>query len=254
MPARGPKPALVGALAAAIALHALLWLSLSRYVVVRPPARSQPAAWHVNFRTAAPPQLAPAPTPTPTPTPLPPDLTVPDAPAAPVAVPEITAPEPADTPPPATRPRPAPTPQPPPQPAQPPEPAAPDLPASAALPDSARSASNQGGWLDATQADQAPVPIDNDWHLAEMPWPQAHPRITVQLWISSQGVIERYEIQGDAATDRAVQALIAPILDTPMRPARIGRAPVPSTMLIELWEGDGAVPNFVAPLVAPARP
>jgi hypothetical protein len=98
------------------------------------------------------------------------------------------------------------------------------------------------------------VPVDNEWRLADVPWPTAHPRIVLQLWISSQGVIERYEVQGDAASDLAVQALLAPILDTPMRPARIGRAPVPSTMRIELWKGDGPVPDFVAPLAAPPRP
>ena len=81
-----------------------------------------------------------------------------------------------------------------------------------------------------------------------MPWPPSHPRVVLQLWISSQGVIERYELQGDAANDRAIQALLAPIVETPMRPAMIGRVPVPSTMRIELWEGEAGAPDFIGPL------
>ena len=81
---------------------------------------------------------------------------------------------------------------------------------------------------------------------------KTHPRVVLQLWISSQGAIERYELQGDAANDRAIQALIAPIMETPMRPAMIGRVPVPSTMRIELWEGEAGAPDFVGPLTPDA--
>ena len=133
-------------------------------------------------------------------------------------------------------------------PAPPPTPPAPERPASAPLPESARSASTQGGWLEASQADAAPVPVDNEWLLANTPWPAAYPRLILQLWISSKGVIERVEVQGEAADDPTVQALLEPLIDTPMRPARIGRVPVPSTMRIELWQGDGGAPNFVGPL------
>ncbi len=234
-------PAWTVALIGALVLHAALLL-LSQRVVVQPPAQSRPAAWHVTFRTAAAPEVAATPEPTPpTVTPPPPVAEPPPAPEAPAPrMPQArlrTAPAPDPLP------APPPPPAPASQPAPPPEP-----PASAALPESSRTTSAQGGWLEATQADQSPVPKDNEWRLAEMAWPAAHPRIVLQLWISSKGVIERYEVQGDAAEDRAVQALLAPILDTPMRPARIGRVPVPSTMRIELWAGDDAAPNFVGPL------
>ena len=132
-------------------------------------------------------------------------------------------------------------------PTEPPQP-----PASSALPDTSRTTRAQGGWLEATNADQAPAPVDNTWRLAEGPWPKTHPRIVLQLWISSQGVIERYELQGDAVGDRAIQALLAPIMETPMRPAMIGRVPVPSTMRIELWEGAAGVPDFIGPLAPDA--
>lgn len=238
----GPSPtAWAAALAGALALHAALLLWTQR-VDVRPPAQSRPAAWHVSFRTAAAPAPAPAPTAAP-------------APVAPVPAP----PEPATTPAPSPQPRPRVRPAPkPPRPAPPaaaaPEPPAepPQPPASSALPDTSRTTRAQGGWLEATNADQAPAPIDNTWRLADGPWPKTQARIVLQLWISSQGVIERYELQGDAAQDRAIQALIAPIIETPMTPAMIGRVPVPSTMRIELWEGDAGVPDFVGPLAPDA--
>ena len=227
------------ALAGALALHAALLL-FSQRVVVRAPAQSRPAAWHVTFRTAAAPATPAAPSPPPVEAAPPP--APPTAPSTPPRVP----------PPPSARVQPAEAPAPEPIPAPPPAPA-PTQPASAALPDSARTTSAQGGWLEATHADESPAPVDNAWQLAAGPWPTAHPRVTLQLWISSQGVIERYEILGDAAQDREVQALLEPIINTPMLPARIGKVPVPSTMRIELWEGDGSLPNFVGPLTPNAR-
>ncbi|MBP7451353.1 MAG: hypothetical protein KA914_01025 [Ottowia sp.] len=241
--ARSPQLAWTAALLGALILHAALLLFGQR-VVVKPPAQSRPAAWHVSFRTATAPAPAAAPTPSPA------------EPTAPAPVAEPLPPAPAPLPPsPRARPVAAPQPEAQPQaPAPAPPPPKPERPASASLPDSARTTSAQGGWLEATHADHSPVPIDNEWRLSDGPWPTAHPRLTLQLWISSQGVIERYEVQGEAANDRAVQALLAPFMETPMEPARIGRMPVPSTMRIELWEGDGAVPNFVGPLAPGARP
>jgi hypothetical protein len=115
-------------------------------------------------------------------------------------------------------------------------------------PESERPTLSHSGWLDATEVDESPAPIDNEWVLASRPWPRAYRSIIVRLWISAEGRIERYEVEGDAADDPAVQALFAPITQTPMRPARIGRRTVPSTMRIELWSGDSAPPDFVAPL------
>ena len=60
--------------------------------------------------------------------------------------------------------------------------------------------------------------------------------------------VEKAPMPTDAAGDRAIQALIAPIMETPMRPAMIGRVPVPSTMRIELWEGEAGAPDFIGPL------
>ncbi|MFT4196253.1 MAG: hypothetical protein QM614_16655, partial [Ottowia sp.] len=106
-------------------------------------------------------------------------------------------------------------------------------------------------WLDATHADRSPAPRDNRWLLADRPWPAAFERVRVRLWISASGRIERVEIEGEAADDPAVRALFAPFADTPMDPALVGRVAVPSTMRVELWDGDGErAPDFVAPLQA----
>ena len=157
----------------------------------------------------------------------------PAPPPAPVAVlPAPSVPAPSVVPP---RMRKAPAPRPPPPP--------PAEPAPAPAPQAPQ-------WLDATRADRAPAPQDNRWLLAQdQPWPDAFPHVWIRLWISASGRIERVEIEGAAARDPAVRALFAPIADTPMLPAMIGRVPVPSTMRVELWAGDdGPAPDFVAPL------
>ena len=109
-------------------------------------------------------------------------------------------------------------------------------------------------WLDANLADQAPAPVGNEWRLAEMPWPAAHPQVQVRLWITPEGRIARFELQGPAADDPAMQALFAPFAGTLMQPARIGRAAVPSTMLIEIWPGEDARPDFLLPLPSASDP
>ena len=48
--------------------------------------------------------------------------------------------------------------------------------------------------------------------------------------------------------DPAMQALFAPFVETPMQPARIGSVSVPSTMVIEIWPGEDARPDFLLPL------
>ncbi len=103
-------------------------------------------------------------------------------------------------------------------------------------------------WLDANLADQAPAPIGNEWRLTEMPWPAAHSQVQVRLWITPEGRIARFELQGPAADDPAMQALFAPFVETPMQPARIGSVSVPSTMVIEIWPAEDARPDFLLPL------
>lgn len=133
-----------------------------------------------------------------------------------------------------------------------PPPASPPSP-TAARPAPRAPASDTPLWLDATRADAAPVPLAGEWVLADMPWPPAHPVVRVQLWITSEGRIERFALQGPAAADPAMQQLFARFADTPMQPARLGQVPVPSTMLIEIWPGTGSAPDYVLPLPLPAR-
>lgn len=232
------------ALSGALLLHALAWWLL-RTSYASPPAADARPLWHVTLRTAAPAPISAAPAqPAPAPTPE----TAAPAPAAPTQPPEraderATPPE-APTPiAPAAEPRPRPLPPPVPRPAvqaPSPEPTpAPPLP--------------QTRWLDAAQADRAPAPRDNQWLLTpDQPWPQDFPKVRIQIWVSASGRIERFEVEGAAASDPAVQALFAPLPETPMLPALIGRVPVPSTMRIELWAGDqgdqGHAPDFIAPL------
>ena len=138
-----------------------------------------------------------------------------------------------------------------------PEARAPVIPAPASPPPDEDSATapmpRTPLWIDANQADQAPAPEGNAWRLADMPWPEAYPAVEVQLWITADGRIERFELVGEAADDPALRQLFAPFADTPMQPAYLRSVPVPSTMRIQLWPGDGPVPDFVAPLPPTAR-
>ncbi len=61
------------------------------------------------------------------------------------------------------------------------------------------------------------MPLGNTWLLTPMPWPAAFPLIEVQLWITADGRIERFELQGEAADDPAVQQLFAPLPMTSLR-------------------------------------
>ena len=229
------------ALVGALLLHALAWWLLrTRYA--SPPAAAAPPLWHATLRTAVPQPVGPAPA---QPTPKNAD----PAPAAQIQPRERAAerPRPPEAPTPiapAAEPRPRPLAPPAPRPgaqAPSPEPApAPRLPPTR--------------WLDAAQAERAPAPRDNQWLLdPDQPWPQAFAKVRIRIWVSAGGRIERFEIEGAAASDPAVQALFAPLPETPMLPALIGRVPVPSTMRIELWAGEqGAAPDFIAPLAPPA--
>lgn len=220
------------ALAAALALHlAALWLvQPARYGVS---AAAQPMTWRVQVHTRTqpvtpPPAIPAAPPATPQPakrpvTPRPTRATA-RAPAPAPAVEEII-----------------------------PNPPPPVEPPPVAHADPAPRADSARLWLDANLADRAPTPIDNEWRLAEMPWPDAYPTIEVQLWIDSDGRIERFELQGEAASDPVVQQLFASFSETPMRPAYFRSVPVPSTMRIQLWQGDGPEPDFVAPLAPASR-
>lgn len=104
--------------------------------------------------------------------------------------------------------------------------------------------------MDANLAHRAPTPVDNLWRLGNLPWPPEHPVVTVRLWISADGRIERFELEGDAARDPQVQRLFAPLADTPMRPAYYGSARVPSTVRVQLWaaEDGSPAPDFLLPL------
>lgn len=207
----------LGALAAALALHLAVFVALQ---------------WRARQTVVAPARQA-----------LQATVRVLSAPPAPTAAPALVQPVPAA--PTAARPMSPPT-----------SPRA--LPASAppaAAPPAAPIRDAEPGpdapqWLDANQADSAPVPLDNRWLLAAQPWPAAFPRVRVRMWISAAGRIERVEIEGEAADDPAVRALFAPIADTSMRPAMVGAVPVPSVMRVELWPGDEdrMAPDFVLPL------
>ncbi|MDO5692840.1 MAG: hypothetical protein Q4G70_10225 [Pseudomonadota bacterium] len=218
----GNRSGWVLALLAALALHgAALWLLQPSYYAVAPTAR--PSTWRVQVHA----REVPAPA------------------AKPIAQP-VPAPAPESAPPPPPIERPTVPPPPAPEEALPasPEPTAPTPPES----DLVTATDSAMPWLDANLADQAPTPVDNEWHLTEMPWPQAFPMVEVHVWITSDGRIEHYEIQGDAANDLAMRALFAPFAETPMRPAYFGGMPVPSIMRIQIWEGDGPAPDFVSPL------
>lgn len=214
MPIRHHRRAWVVALTGTLLLHgAALWLMQRPpgHVFIEGPAQT----WRVQLyrRTAAEP-----------PTPLPQ--------AAPTA----------DEAPPRSEPAPSP-----PQPIAP-APVRPDPPATPS-PAPTPSADTPSLWLEANQADRAPAPVDNRWRLADLPWPAAFPVVEVVLWIASDGRIERFELQGDAANDPTLRRLFAPLADTPMHPAYIGRARVPSTMRVQMRPGeDGGAPDFVAPL------
>lgn len=109
-------------------------------------------------------------------------------------------------------------------------------------------------WLDANSADTAPAPEQGEWLLdPHTPWPDSYPSVTLRLWVSSRGRIERFELQGPAADDAAMQHIFARLAHTPMLPARIGRVPVPSTVRVQIWAPEGGQPpNYVMPL--PSRP
>ena len=208
------------ALAAALALHgAVLWLLRPSHYTVAPAVRPSPWRVHVHTREVPAPAAEPV--------------------AQPVATPDLRPPRP-----PLERPAAAPLPAP--QARQPasPVPVAPTLPQAEPAPSTVSTTL----WLDANLADQAPTPVDNEWRLTEMPWPPAYPAVEVRVWITAAGRIERFEPQGDAANDPAMQQLFAPFAETPMRPAYFGSVPVPSVMRIQIWQGDGAAPDFVSPL------
>lgn len=112
----------------------------------------------------------------------------------------------------------------------------------------ATTAPDQSLWLDAVEADSAPTPEGNRWILAEGAWPRGFTRVQLRVWVSAQGRIERFELEGPAAEDPAVLEFFAPLVDTPMQPARVGRVPVPSVMRMEIRLGKDGVPDFVAPL------
>ncbi len=208
------------ALAAALALHgAVLWLLRPSHYTVAPAVRPSPWRVHVHTREVPAPAAEPV--------------------AQPVATPDLRPPRP-----PLERPAAAPLPAP--QARQPasPVPVAPTLPQAEPAPSTVSTTL----WLDANLADQAPTPVDNEWRLTEMPWPPAYPAVEVRVWITADGRIERFELQDDAANDPAMQQLFAPFAETPMRPAYFGSVPVPSVMRIQIWQGDGAAPDFVSPL------
>ncbi|MDO5289564.1 MAG: hypothetical protein Q4F13_08010 [Pseudomonadota bacterium] len=198
-----------------------------------------PMTWHV--RVASP----PAPAATPAVTPPAPQWAPPPPPSRATA--RAARPQPAPARPPESPPKPPPEPPPAPLPEPLPEPAVAAPPPPPVPPRLASSEPMQ--WLDANSADTAPAPEHGEWTLADTPWPASHPSVKVRLWVNSRGRIERFELQGPAADDPALQQLFARLAHTPMLAARIGRVPVPSTVLVQIWAPEGGQPpNYVMPL------
>ena len=222
------------ALAAALALHAaaLVLLQARRHPVTEAPGA--PAVWHVSLRAA--PQAAAVPRPSPP--------AIVSAAPAPAVAPRSDRQRPSAAPSPVRREPPAPRPE-----VAPPPPVQP-LPTVAEAP----APDPQTVWLDASKVDSAPTPNDNLWLLAEQPWPAGFPIVRLRVWLSAQGRIERFELEGPAADDPAMRDLFAPIVDTPMRPAMLGGAPVASVMRIEMWPGEGPAPDFLAPMAPASAP
>ena len=226
-----PPRALLAAVLAATALHVLAWQALrSVYAHVRTSAAPPLAAvWRVQLRPAQPAAAPPRPT---APKAEPPKTTRPK----PVTKPKPAAPQ-------KPKPRPAPKPQ---------ETAAP--PAAPAAPSALRGEERAGSappsYLDATQADTAPAPLDGEWQLdTTAPWPPGITSVHVRIWIARSGRIERFEVLGAARHNPAIARIFSRLAQTPMIAAHIGRVPVPSVVRVQfLATTQGAQPDFVLPI------
>lgn len=131
-----------------------------------------------------------------------------DAPAAPAAL-EQPAPLPAALPPSLNTPEPAPVPEPP----------APLEPA---------------GYLPIDAVDEAAVPLA-DWAIDTDVLPRGYTlRLVLQLWISAQGSLDRWEILGDTANRALAQKALANLADTPIQPALLHQVAVPSFRQLEV--------------------
>lgn len=59
-------------------------------------------------------------------------------------------------------------------------------------------------------------------------------RLTFWVWISADGVIDRWEIVGDLADDNITMRSLQQLTETIMNPALIDGVPVPSYRFLEL--------------------
>lgn len=90
------------------------------------------------------------------------------------------------------------------------------------------------GYLPIDAVDQAAIPL-TDWTIDTEVLPRGYTlRLSLQLWISASGTLDRWEILGDTANPALAHKALAHLNDTPIQPALLNQIAVPSFRQLEV--------------------
>lgn len=129
--------------------------------------------------------------------------------------------------------------EPPPAPSANTAPPPPDVPAGQDAPEAAVNPKpptppKPTGYLPIDAVDQAAVPL-TDWAIDTEVLPRGYTlRLVLQLWISADGTLDRWEILGDNPNPALAHKALAHLKDTTIQPALLQQTAVPSFRQLEI--------------------